>query len=168
MSLWIRVICTQSIGQLEVADLRRGSGAADFVTWAENQGLSEAEGKHAQKALRFEGPAGALTTARLFYRPGEQFIGVERWTGAVAVEKLKALRVEFLGQPDATARRIDAVLSLAVELVAFELNADDAAGMGWPISWQTAMWLGNLGKGLIDANGSWWDPETYEVIRSSL
>ena len=168
MPVWIRVVCTQSVGHLGVADLRRASQAADFVTWAENQGLAEAAGTHAAQSLRFDGPSNEFKTARLLYGPGDQAIAIQRLTDAPAQAELKTLRGELLGLADSGARRIDEVLARAVEVVRFELEATDAFGMGKPICWQTAMWLGNLGKGLVDANGEWWDPESYEVIRSSL
>jgi hypothetical protein len=56
----------------------------------------------------------------------------------------------------------------SVELVAFELKPADVEGMGWPIAWQTAMWLGAQAQGLVEAHGIWWDPESYAVVRAAL
>ncbi|MBN2498985.1 MAG: hypothetical protein JXR96_30630 [Deltaproteobacteria bacterium] len=165
MSIWIRAICTQSIGHLAVSDLRRATEQADFLTWAENQDLDEAEGAQAEKALRFEGPPGELGVAQLFYRDS-RFIRIERWTGEAARVEILEMLEELEGSSDPAARRIRDILSRAVETVGFELKQSDAEGMGWPISWQTAMWLAERGDGLVDADGEWWDPRTYEIIWS--
>lgn len=48
--------------------------------------------------------------------------------------------------------------------VAFCLKQSDADGMGWPIAWHTAMSLAKQGEGLVEGEGTWWDPVTYKAI----
>lgn len=168
MSGTIRVICTQSLWRIGVADLPKASQAADFATWAENQGLSEKVGKSAARLYKFEGAPGGLTRASLFYGPMDHLVEIDRLTDAPALRALRTLHDEFSAHDDIGAQRIKDVLSRGLELIRFELNDPAWRGMGRPICWQTAMWLAIQGGGLVDANGEWWDPEGYDVIWSSL
>jgi hypothetical protein len=167
MSVWIRAICTQSLGTLTVDELAHGTQSADFLAWAEAQGLSPAAGVAARDTLRFMGPPGPLSCAALRYRDGYP-IGIERLTGEKAAQALHELLEGLEGEVDTAAQTLRAQLYRGVELVAFELMPADAQGMGWPIAWQTAMWLAGQAKGVVEADGTWWDPEAYVVLRSSL
>lgn len=165
--MWVRAICAHSLGSLTVEELARATASADFRTWAEAQGLPPAEGEAAREALCFVGPPGPLSTAALRYREAYP-IGVERLTGAKAANALHALLEGFEGEEDVAAQAIRAQLYRGVELVVFELMPDDARGMGWPIAWQTAMWLAGQAEGLVEADGTWWDPQSFRVLREGL
>lgn len=167
MSVWIRAICTQSLGSLTVEELAQATQSADFRTWAEEQRLSEAAGLAARAALRFSGAPGPLRTGALRYREGYP-IGIERLTGEEAAQALHELLETLEGEVDTAAEAIRAQLYRGIELVAFELMPADAQDMGWPIAWHTAMWLAGQARGLVEADGTWWDPEAYAVLRASL
>jgi hypothetical protein len=163
MSFWIRAICARSVGHVAVADLRRATADADFLVWAEAAGLEDEVGAIAERTLRFEGPPGPLGIATMHHEPGDRKIRLERWTGSQAREECEELLAD-LYDPHPNAERVAALLASAVETVAFELQATDADGIGWSIAWQTALWLAAQGSGLVEADGEWWDPASYEVI----
>jgi hypothetical protein len=167
MSIWIRALCTRGLGALTVAELRRATGDSDFFMMAEGHGLEDEEGEAAEEALRFEGAPGELTEAKMYYRPDNPkglFIAVSRWRGEQARGEADELLELMEDRSGAGAERIRDVLSRTVETVAFCLKQSDADGMGWPISWHTAMWLASKGEGLVEADGEWWDPETWERV----
>jgi hypothetical protein len=167
MSIWIRAVCTKSLGGLTVEDLRRGTEAADFLMMAEGQGLEDEEGEAAEEALRFEGAPGELVEARMYYRPDNPdglFIAVTRWRGEQARGEAQELLELMEDRADAGGKRIRDVLARTVETVAFCLKQSDSDGMGWPIAWHTAMWLASKGEGLVEADGDWWDPEAWETV----
>lgn len=167
MSIWIRALCTRSLGALAVDDLRRATADADFFMMAENHGLEDEEGEAAEDALRFEGAPGELTEAKMFYRPDNPdglFVSVSRWRGEQARGEAQELLELIEDRSDAGGKRIRDVLSCTVESVAFCLKQSDADGMGWPIAWHTAMWLAGKGEGLVEADGVWWDPESWESV----
>jgi len=168
MSIWVRAFCTQPLGSLTVQDLHSLIANADFMMMAEMQSLSEEVGLAAEGALRFEGPPGELTEARLFYRsdnPAGLFIAVDRWRGDDARASAEETVERLAQRSDAGGARIRDVLSRAIEVVTFCLKESDADGMGGPITWHLAMRLAERGAGLVDTdNGKWWDPETYRAV----
>lgn len=163
MSIWIRAVCTKSIGELGALDLRAATKDADFQMWAEQAGLADEVGKAAENQLRFE--VGGPNLVFLRYQPTERFIRVERWSGAEAREELGELAEEIEDLTSVGASRVRQVLASAVDSVAFELKQSDADGMGWSIAWQTAMWIAQRGEGLVQTDQEqWWDPDQYKVI----
>ena len=159
MAIWIRAICTRCLSPVAAGDLAQATRDADFVRLAEGQHLKADEGIAASKALRFAGPPGELTSAKIFCRPGApaHFISVERWRGERAVMEAQEIAESILHQ-DLASLHIRDVLSRTVETVGLSLTTQDADAMGWPISFQTAMWLAARGEGLVLADEDWWDP----------
>jgi hypothetical protein len=167
MSIWIRSLCTKNLEPLEVEDLRHAIDGADFFMMAESQGLEDEVGEAAENALRFEGPSGELAHAKMYYRPknpGGSFISVDRRRGVEARGEAQEMLPNVEDRMGPVGKRIRDLLGQTVEIVAFCLKQSDVDGMGWPISWHIAMSLARKGKGLVESNGEWWDPETYKAI----
>jgi hypothetical protein len=167
MSIWVRAICTKSLGELSAADLRQATANADFLMMAEMQELDDADGKAAERALRFEGPDGPLAEAKLYYRavnPDGLFIAVSRSSGAEARGEADELLQRIEHRDDEGGRRLRDVLARAVENVAFCLKQSDYDRMGMPIAWHTAMWLAAKGEGVVEIADDWWDPVAYARI----
>jgi hypothetical protein len=167
VSIWIRAISTRSVGVLSKLDLRAATRDADFMTWGEDYDVDEDESMRIEDALRFEASEDP-DVVLMHWRPDatDRFIRVERWVGAAAKEELDELVERIADVKGKAADRIRGVLAKATETIAFELKLSDAQGMGWPISWQTAMWLAERGAGLVvtDDPDEWWDPKSYEII----
>jgi hypothetical protein len=167
MSIWVRAICTKSLGELSVADLRQATANLDFFMMAEMQELDDEDGAAAEKALRFEGPAGPLAEAKLYYRPDNPdglFIAVSRSCGEDARGEAEELVERIAQRDDEGGGRLRDVLARAVETVAFCLKQSDYDGMGMPIAWHTAMWLAAKGEGVVEIADDWWDPVAYARI----
>ena len=168
MSIWIRAICTKSIGPLREIDLRAALDDADIELWAEACDVDDADVEAACEKLRFE-PVKHRTRDQilLHYRADDHYIVVERWTGKQAREEADEM-LEMAEDADGDGvDRVRDVMSRAVETVAFDLKQSDANGMGWPIALLAAMELAKLGGGLVqgDTDGdTWWDPQTGEVV----
>jgi hypothetical protein len=161
MSFWITVYCTKILSPLTADDLQRGVKRFDFASIAELFDLTEEEGYAAEEALRFEPIRGGFV---LHYRPHDPGwgIGMDRVTGAVARGCGKeALEQTLDGSEPA---RVREVLSTVEDHIAFALKVEDYShtSMGFPIAWYTAMWLAELGVGLVRVDqGEWWDPANY-------
>lgn len=164
MGLWIRAVCTKSVGKLGALELREATEDSDFEMWAEMKGLDESAGTEAEEQLRFEVAKNDVVLLR--YLPTEErAISIERWTGAKAREELDELAEEIEDIDTPGADRVREVLAKAIESVAFECKQSDYDGMGWAIAWQTAMWIAARGEGLVQTDvDQWWDPDDYEVI----
>lgn len=167
MGIWIRAICTKSIGPLKDIDLKAALADADFALWAEGADLDEEDGDAAERALRFEYPKHRSQEYGLLrYRDDDHFIRFDRWTGEAAREEADEL-AEMVDAEGAAADRVREVLARAVETVGFELKSSDAQGMGWPIALAAAMFIAERGQGLVqgDTDGdTWWDPATGAVV----
>jgi hypothetical protein len=58
------------------------------------------------------------------------------------------------------------LLPRAMASEGFDLKLSDAEGMGLPIAYQLGMWLAapERGDGLVEYEGKWWDPATYDEL----
>ncbi len=169
MSIWIRAIVRDSLHDVVPEDLKDALADSDFMMMAENQGLSDEEGAEAERNLRFEseGEAGFAVFLMHYRKDDERSIGIERWVSERFAEEREELLEELEGDDSQEAERVMELLREATESVAFELKLSDAEGLGWPIAFEAAMWLAKRGRGLVEAEGEWWDPESWDLVFSS-
>jgi len=165
MSIWIRAVCTKSVGPLAAIDLAGALADCDFETWAAVQGLDEEEGTAAEAALRFEYPKHRTQEYGLLrYRADDGFIRFDRWTGAAAREEADEMLASL---DDSSPAEIREVLAECVETVGFELKASDVVGMGFNIALAAAMVVAVEGEGLVQTDNdgdTWFDPLTGDEL----
>jgi len=157
MSIWVRAVCTKSLGEVTPEDLR--AGVADrlerLAAFYGEPDPAETLGR-----LRVE-RAGHDERAEVFllhYRPDDDhFLRVERWTEPARVkEETVELMAELEDCDEEGVDDVRACLERAVETTALELKISDAEGIGWPIAIATAATLAALGEGLIQADAEGW------------
>ena len=163
MSLWVRSFLTKPI-DLKMEEFEHALDGEDFGILAEWQELGEDDAIAAQNSLRFQKvkrrsfPFCATVHYRHHQGPERQMY-FELWDDP---KKVKSEIDEALeSDPPAKVKKL---LSKVKATTAFELKVDDKRGMGWPISYQLSLWLAQRGKGLVEHNGIWWDPETREEL----
>jgi hypothetical protein len=170
MGIWIRALCTKTLGVLTAEDLLGATADGDFRMMAETQDLEDDVGEAAGDALRFEAAPGDFTEARMFYLAadaddaGGRFVQVTRDRGHDARVTVEGIVPRVPVEDTPTSHAIRDALEHTVETVSFCLSEADADGMGWPIAWHTAMWLAGRGDGIVETDGTWWDPETNEQL----
>jgi hypothetical protein len=166
MGIWIRAVCVKSVAQVTTLQLRNAFKDSDFMAMAESQELQVVEGLDAEKNLRFESIGDDdFDVWLLHYRKdNDHFIRIERWHGEKCAEEIAELQEELGDTKGEAARRVRQVLQEATESVGFELKASDAASMGWPLALEAAMWLAKRGQGLVEAEGGWFDPVSWEPV----
>lgn len=170
MSIWVRAVCTSSVGAVTPEELR-AAVAERLPALAALYG--EAGAAEAAARLRVEeggrgGPAGesGFGVLLLHYREEQdRFLRIERWAERDRVaEEIAELRDELEGCEEDEVDTVLECLDAAVETVAVELKMSDTEGMGWPVAVAAAASLAARGGGLIQAdNEGWMAPRGRQV-----
>lgn len=169
MSIWVRTFCTRSVRDLTILQLQHALDLADFAMMAEWEDLDEGIGYAAEDSLRFEDVERSATRWTVLvnyahHTAGEQFLHFDLWSDSAHVRaEVDEIRDAMDGREPT---QVVELLPRVVETAALELKPIDCAGMGWPIAYHLAMWLGHTerGDGLVEYEGTWCDPKTYEEL----
>jgi hypothetical protein len=163
MGQWVIAYCTKPLGDRFFDLLEHALDAADFGSMAESQGLDEDDG-HAAEEPRYERFPDAPNVVHVHYQHhelGEQWMRCEYHTDGDFIRDTITSQLDQ--EPPAPAREL---LPRIVATVAFELTVDDWSSMGLPIAYYLAMELAkpDHGDGLVEVEGKWWDPKTYDSL----
>jgi hypothetical protein len=164
MSIWVRALCTKSVGALTADDLRKG--IADRLPVLSTY-YGEPGAERALAQLRVENESGdGFGAYRVHYGDDPaRSVRVERWAER---EHVRAEIVALLQRlADCDEEEVEDVrdhLALVVESVALELEVPDVRGIGWPVAIAAAATVAARGGGLIQADGEgWMHPNGREV-----
>jgi hypothetical protein len=166
MAFWVRAVCCKSVGGIAPRELLEALGHVDFAGMAEDQGLTAEAGRAAQAALSVEGTTESGFTAFdvRFGAGARSSIRVERWTDEAADDELAELLDDLEEVSGENADLVRSTLGRATESVAIELTDEDVEGMAFPVAFEAAAWIAARGQGLVEAEGTWYDPETRGVV----
>jgi hypothetical protein len=165
MSMRVRAFCEQSVAAV-TAEMLHGGIAARFGLLASLLGTeTEEEPEDVLGRLEVEESGDAFDVILLHTGRGQPPIRVERWEGDQADTDVKALLEALEARPSPTAEKIGDMLVRAAEVVAFHLEPRHAHGSGWPLAVAGAVWLAEVGGGLVYADGTGWlAPKGHDVM----
>jgi len=153
MSIWIRALCTTTVGDVTPADLRAGIIERLPVTAAL---YGEDDPDATVPRLRIEGEP-PLRAWDLFYRGDGAAIAVERWIKPAAVREEVGELLETLAECDEDGvDEVRELLGRVTEGVALSLSLSDCEGVGWPVAIAAAAYLAARGEGIVQADGEGW------------
>jgi hypothetical protein len=164
MSIWIRAVCRRRAA-FSADELREGVAERLDLLTALYCPRDEEPAEAVVARLRVD-PLGPDTWT-LHYRE-DRFIRAERWSGARAEAEARELAERIDGPAEPGAAAVRSLLGAATDIVAFELKASDADGMGWPICIAAAAWIAARGDGLVNAEGEGWLEPTPKEVRPVL
>jgi hypothetical protein len=172
MSIWIRAVCTKSVGDVSPEDLRAGI-AARLPRMAALYGEDDPEATIPRLRVEPSGSAGegGFGVLLLRYAEGDdRFLRVERWAERERVDdELGELRDDLEESDEDEVDTVLACLDAAVETVAIELQMSDTEGIGWPLAMAAAAFLAERGAGLIQAeNEGWLAPRGLDDVEHLL
>lgn len=158
MTIWISAYLKRplDLGTDEIGALLDGE---DWHMFAENQDLDPDEGARTRARFRVDaGGEGNAYFVRYRTDPG-WFISADHVRGEGALRELQE-HIEHRAVP----ARVLPRLERTVQIVHFALKQSDADGMGWPICFALAMNMARLVGGVVNADGTYWDPHSYRAI----
>lgn len=164
MSIWVRALCTKSVGALTADDLRRGI-AERLPVLATYYGEPGAEGALAHLRVESESSQG-FSVYRVHYGiDPDRSMRLERWSDREHVgAEIVALLQRLADCEEDEVEDVRDHLALVVESVALELEVPDVRGIGWPVAIAAAATVAARGGGLIQADGEgWMHPNGREV-----
>jgi len=159
MSIWVRAIVTESV-PLSPALLRAGIAErlASLTYLLCPPQEEEPEDVLARLVIdNLTKPGGDLVYLLRYRADRAHFIRFERWTRPADVtEETAELRRMITSSSDTGTQQVLATLDAARETIAMGLTVNDADSMGWPLAFAAAAYCAEVGKGVLQADGSGW------------
>ena len=159
MSIWVRAFCRKSVAAATPEAMRDGVA----MRWRPMIFLlspdAEEEPDEVLARLRIEDHADGegFRHFHLFYRAGgDRYIRAERWSGEAARQEVEECREDLGDREELEAEAVTALLDDCLEVVGFELKMSDAKAMGMPVAVSAAVWLAEIGDGIVHAEGYGW------------
>jgi hypothetical protein len=159
MSIWVRAFCRKSVATATPVAMRDGIA----MRWRPMIFLlspeAEEEPGDVLARLRIEDHSGGegFRLFHLVYRVGgDRFIRAERWSDEAARQEVEECREDLIDREELEVEAVTALLDDCLEAVGFELKMSDAQGMGMPVAVSAAVWVAEIGDGIVHAEGYGW------------
>jgi hypothetical protein len=158
MSLWVTAFCRKSVAGVQPEEMHAAIAARleelTLLILPEN----EEEPDELLKRLRVEDDSNRneFQNFAIYYRKDDRPIPACRWEREQARNEGLEWLEKFADGNEPEAELIRAVLANVTDSVAIELKLSDIQGMGWPVAIGAAVWLAEIGEGVVHATDCGW------------